>query len=93
MREGLGIGILAKIAVDPVIDSDLLTLDAAHLFESHTTWIGFRRGTLLRAYMYEFIELWAPHIPAKFVRATEKAATQEKVGGLFAVAQVPLRDH
>ena len=55
VRIGLGVGILAKLAVDPVTDSDLVTLDAAHLFEGHTTWIGFRRGALLRAYMYEFI--------------------------------------
>ena len=61
-------------------------LDAAHLFEGHTTWIGFRRSALLRAYMYEFIELLAPHLPRKLVRETEKAETQEEVdrvlGGL-----------
>ena len=59
--------------IDPVADADLAVLDAAHLFEGHTTWIGFRRGALLRAYMYEFIELLAPHLPRKLVRETEKA--------------------
>jgi LysR family transcriptional regulator, cys regulon transcriptional activator len=93
VRVGLGVGILAKIAVDPIIDSDLLTLDAAHLFEGHTTWIGFRRGALLRAYMYEFVELLAPHLAPKLVRSAEKADTQEKVGRLLTALEVPLRDH
>jgi LysR family cys regulon transcriptional activator len=93
VRIGLGVGILAKLAVDPVIDSDLVALDAAHLFEGHTTWIGFRRGALLRAYMYEFIELLASHLPRKLVRATEKAETQEEVDRILAGFKVPLRDN
>jgi len=93
VRIGLGIGILAKLAVDPIIDSDLVALDAAHLFEGHTTWVGFRRGALLRTYMYEFIELLASHLPRKLVRAAEKADTQEDVNRIFAAFKVPLRDN
>jgi len=92
VRIGLGVGILAKLAVDPVTDSDLVTLDAAHLFEGHTTWIGFRRGALLRAYMYEFIELLAPHLPRKLVRTAEKMETQEEVERILTGFKVPLRD-
>jgi LysR family transcriptional regulator, cys regulon transcriptional activator len=93
VRVGLGVGILAKLAVDPVVDSDLIALDAAHLFEGHLTWIGFRRGALLRAYMYEFIELLASHLPRKLVRAAEKAETQDEVDRLFAGFKIPLRDN
>jgi LysR family transcriptional regulator, cys regulon transcriptional activator len=93
VRVGLGVGIVAGIAVDPIVDSDLLVLDAAHLFQGHTTWIGFRRGALLRTYMYEFVELLAPHLPAKLVRAVESAGTQEKVDQLLTALEVPLRDH
>jgi LysR family transcriptional regulator, cys regulon transcriptional activator len=93
VRIGLGVGILAKLAIDPVVDSDLVALDAAHLFEGHTTWIGFRRGALLRAYMYEFIELLASHLPRKLVRAAEKAQTQEGVDGILAGFKVPVRDN
>jgi DNA-binding transcriptional LysR family regulator len=34
VRVGLGVGILASVAVDPVIDADLAVLDAAHLFDA-----------------------------------------------------------
>ena len=30
-------------------------IDGAHLFPEHVTWIGFRRGRLLRGYMFEFM--------------------------------------
>jgi hypothetical protein len=71
---------------------DLVVLDAAHLFEGHTTWIGFRRGALLRAYMYEFIELLAPHLPRKLVREAEKAETQEDVERALGALTLPLRE-
>jgi LysR family cys regulon transcriptional activator len=93
VRVGLGVGILARQAVDPVVDSDLVVIDAAHLFEGHTTWIGFRRSALLRAYMYDFIELLAPHLPRKLVRETERMETQEDVGRILAGLKIPLRDN
>ncbi len=46
VRLGLGVGIVAHMAVDPKLDNDLVILDASHLFESSVTKIGFRRGTL-----------------------------------------------
>ena len=93
MRIGLGVGILARLAIDPVTDGDLVVLDATHLFEEHTTWIGFRRSALLRAYMYEFIELLAPHLPRKLVKETEKLETQDEVNRIIEDLEIPLRDN
>lgn len=45
VRLGLGVGIVARMAVDEKLDSDLVALDASGLFESSVTRIGFRRGT------------------------------------------------
>lgn len=66
---GLGIGILAKIAFDPEADKNLRAIDASHLFESSTTRIGLRRGDYLRGYVYDFIELFAPHVTRRAVQA------------------------
>ncbi|MDE1922807.1 MAG: HTH-type transcriptional regulator CysB [Gammaproteobacteria bacterium] len=92
VRIGLGVGIVASVAIDPAADADLVVLDARHLFDGHTTWIGFRRGALLRAYMYEFIELLAPHLPRKLVRDAEKSETQEEAGRVLADLKIPMRD-
>ncbi len=64
---GLGIGIMAKMAFDPKRDRTLRAIDAAHLFESSTTRLGIRRGAYLRGFTYEFIELFAPHLPRNSV--------------------------
>jgi LysR family cys regulon transcriptional activator len=61
------------------------------LFEAHTTWIGFRRGSVLRAYMYEFLELLAPHLPKKFVKKTEQFKTQEELDRQLSSLSVPQR--
>ena len=31
-------------------------------FPVHTTWAGFRRGVLLRGFMYDFLQMLAPHL-------------------------------
>jgi LysR family transcriptional regulator, cys regulon transcriptional activator len=64
---GLGIGILAKMAFDAKRDANLRAIDASHLFESSTTRLGIKRNAYLRRYAYEFIELFAPHLPRKTV--------------------------
>jgi len=64
---GLGIGILAKMAFDPAQDVQLRALDASHLFESSTTRIGVPRNAYLRGYIYDFIEMFAPHLSRKVV--------------------------
>lgn len=64
---GLGLGIIASIAFDPERDSGLAEVNAGHLFESNTTKVGLRRGTYIRAYEYELISLFAPHLTRKAV--------------------------
>ena len=64
---GLGVGILAKMAFDPKRDTTLRSIDASHLFESSTTRLGIKRNAYLRRYAYEFVELFAPHLPRDIV--------------------------
>jgi LysR family cys regulon transcriptional activator len=67
---GLGVGILAKMAFDPARDLGLRLIDASHLFEPSTTRIGLRPHAYLRGYVYEFIELFAPHLTRSVVEGT-----------------------
>jgi len=63
----LGIGIIASMAFDPLVDRSLQALDAAHLFESSTTRIGLPRKVWLRGYAYAFMELFAPQLTRKMI--------------------------
>lgn len=67
---GIGVGILAKMAFDPVRDPGLRLIDASHLFEASTTRIAIRRNAYLRRYVYDFIELFAPHLSRAVVEKT-----------------------
>ena len=53
VRLGLGIGIVASMAVEER-DDDLVALDASHLFDYSTTSIGFRRETYMRSLYVRF---------------------------------------
>ena len=91
VRLGLGIGIMAQMAYDPEHDSDLVSLDASHLFDHSTTMIGCRRGTFLRGYMYDFIELFAPHLNRKLVSDAFLLQTRAELDELFANIELPVR--
>ena len=88
VRLGLGVGIVAHMAFHDD-DPDLVAIDATHLFAAHTTWIGFRRGTLLRKYMYEFAQLLAPHLDRRLVDRAHRAANAEEVAQLFTDIELP----
>lgn len=65
---GLGVGIMAKMAFDPARDTQLRAIDVSHLFEPSTTRIGISRKSYIRNYIYEFIEMFSPHLDAETVR-------------------------
>ena len=69
VRAGLGIGVLAEMAMHES-DDDLHTLAADHLFPLCTTWIVLRRESVLREYMLEFIHQFAPHLDRREVTRT-----------------------
>lgn len=91
VRLGLGIGIIADMAYDSLQDSDLIALDASHLFAPSTTMIGCRRGSFLRGYMYDFVELFAPHLTRDLVDAAFAAGGKAEVEALFENAPLSLR--
>jgi LysR family cys regulon transcriptional activator len=91
VRLGLGVGIVASVAIEPVNDADLVVLDASHLFPIHTTWIGFRRGTLLRNFAYDFMQLFGPHLTRRLVDRAIESRDSEAQAELFRKIALPIR--
>lgn len=92
VRLGLGIGIIASMAVEAAEqgeDADLVALDASHLFEWSTTSIGFRRESILRGYMYDFIAMFAPHLDRRCVEAFMAAPGKAERATLAATIAIP----
>ncbi|SEB23608.1 LysR substrate-binding domain-containing protein [Variovorax sp. YR216] len=57
---GLGVGIIADLAFDPVRDRRLRALDAGHLFGANATLLATRRGGALREFVYAFASIFSP---------------------------------
>jgi LysR family cys regulon transcriptional activator len=89
VRLGLGVGIVACMAVDEEEDSDLVVIDGSHLFPEHVTWLGVRRGRLLRTYMYDFMRLFAPHLTHRLVDQALRSSSGEQVEGVFSGLKLP----
>jgi len=91
VRLGLGVGIVASMAIEAEGDDDLVHIDTSDLFPTHTTWIGFRRGGLLRKYQLDFIQLFAPHLTRRLIERAAGAANPAEVEQLVADVELPLK--
>jgi LysR family cys regulon transcriptional activator len=91
VRLGLGVGIVASMAFDERGDEDLVKIDTSDLFPAHVTWIGFRRGGLLRKYQLDFMQLFAPQLTRRLIERAGHAATQAEVDGMTQDLELPLR--
>lgn len=89
VRLGLGVGIVAKQAYDPAVDDDLVALDASHLFRPSTTRLAFRRGSFLRGFMYDFIELFAPHLTKDLVDKAFNCSSKIELDELLEGIEIP----
>ena len=66
---GLGVGIVATLAVEDGSSDGLVALDASALFEPSTTQVVLTRGARLRGYTYDLIQRFAPHLDRDTVDA------------------------
>ncbi|GIZ11765.1 HTH-type transcriptional regulator CysB [Pseudomonas sp. NCCP-436] len=90
VRLNLGVGIVAKMAVDEKLDADLVVLDADELFEPSITKIGFRRGTFLRGFMCDFIERFAPHLNREMLARAVQCSNKSELEELFSEVELPM---
>lgn len=87
VRLGLGVGIMATMA-HTEDDSDLVAIDASHLFKSSMTQIAFKRGMFLRNYMYDFIHYFSPHLTKMQVERAEQLKDNNAILRLFENTQL-----
>ena len=72
VESGMGIAVLAAIAVDPARDRGLVALDAGYLFKPSVLNLVVRRHAYLSRQALEFVRLFAPHVGAALIgRAVE----------------------
>ena len=68
VRLGLGVGIVAEIAVhDDADDGALASRPVGHLFGQNVTRIAFKRGAYLRNFVYSFAEMLSDRLSRALV--------------------------
>lgn len=89
VRMKLGIGIIASIAYDKEVDSDLVAIDVSHLFESTITKIALKRGVTIRNYVYEFIKLFSPHLTDSHITQALNTKSNSEIDEFFSNVDLP----
>jgi LysR family transcriptional regulator, cys regulon transcriptional activator len=68
VRLGLGVGIVAELAVQEAADAqDLVWRPLGHLFGANVTRVAFKRGAYLRHFVLAFAGLLSPHLSAALI--------------------------
>ena len=74
---GLGIAILADIAIDPVKDTGIRARSARDLFESSMVYVTLRPASYVRPYVVDFLQIIAPSLTATAVRAAMRTSRKQ----------------
>ena len=64
----MGVGVIASAAFDEGDRESLVALNIDHLIASSVVHVCLRRHVHLRDYMYDFIQLLAPHVSRETVQ-------------------------
>lgn len=68
VRAGLGVGVLAEMAMTPEDETDLRVFETDGLMTECTAWLVLRRDRVLRDYATTLVELVAPQIDGRELR-------------------------
>jgi LysR family cys regulon transcriptional activator len=78
VRSGLGIGIVAEMAMaaEPA-GSDLVSRPALHLFGQNTSRVAFRRGAYLRGFVLTFAELLSDRLSRNLIERAMRGGSDD----------------
>jgi LysR family cys regulon transcriptional activator len=73
---GLGVGLVASMAVEAQRNNGLQAIEASHLFSPNVTRLAVRRGAYLRSYIYDFILQFAPALTRADIQAALQSSSE-----------------
>ncbi len=88
VRLGLGAGIIAEMACRDE-DSDLVYIDASHLFPDSMIKIGFRHSRHISAFQFDFLQMVAQYSEMATIKQVVSARTAKEREALLRQTEVP----
>ena len=76
---GLGIAILADIAIDPVRDTNIRARSAKGLFESSMVFVTMRTTPYIRPFVVDFLRSISPELTATAVREAMRVSRKQAI--------------
>jgi LysR family cys regulon transcriptional activator len=67
VRLGLGVGIVAEMAVKESLDDDLVARPGAHLFGKNVARVAFKRNAYIRNFVYDFAALLSDRLDRNLI--------------------------
>lgn len=89
VRLGLGIGIIADMAINSELDKDLVVLSVAHLFGHSCSQVAIKSKGYIKPYIYPFIELFAPHLTQNIIMQAIECHDLKARRQLFSELEIP----
>ena len=85
----LGVGIIATIAAKSICDDEIVSIPLAKLIDNGKAWLCFGRNVYLQNHMYDFIEMFSPHLTKNTMETVMKLTNQE-IDNLSATFSLPV---
>jgi LysR family transcriptional regulator, cys regulon transcriptional activator len=79
VRMGLGVGVIANMAYEEDLDSDLVMIPVNHLFDPSLVNVVFDRNLYFREYIFSFIESLAPHLTKELILQSQQTKSTNKI--------------
>lgn len=90
VRMGLGVGVIANMAYEEHLDSDLTKIAIDHLIEPSLVNVVFDRNLYFREYIFAFIETLAPQLTRDLILQSQQTKSSNKISKLIDKNQIPV---
>lgn len=90
VRMGLGVGVIANMAYEEDLDSDLVKLPVNHLFRPSLVNVVFDRNLYFREYIFAFISTLAPQLSKELILQAQQTKSTNKISKMIDKDAIPV---
>ena len=90
VRMGLGVGIIAHMAFEEDLDTDLVCLPLEHLIPNSLVNVVFDRNLYFREFIFDFIAFLAPQLSKELILKAQQMKSTNKITGMIAQSEIPI---